>query len=79
MLILSRKHDESIMINDDIEIKIISIDENKVKIGINAPKSVRIFRSEVYETIHEENINASKSNVKPDELKLYLKSLKKEE
>lgn len=77
MLILSRKHDESIMINDDIEIKIISIDENKVKIGIEAPKNVRIFRSEVYESIHEENINASKTAVKPDALKSYMESLKK--
>lgn len=77
MLILSRKQDESIMINDNIEIKIVAVDENKVKIGIEAPKDVRIYRSEVYKNIHEENVNASKSAIKPDALKDYMEKLKK--
>jgi carbon storage regulator len=46
MLILTRKKNESIIINNNIEIQIISIEEGKVKIGINAPKEVTIHRSD---------------------------------
>ena len=48
MLILERKSRESIIINDNIEVKVISIRGNKVIIGINAPKDVKIFRDELY-------------------------------
>ena len=47
MLALSRKKDEAIVINDDIEIKVIEIKGDQVKIGISAPKSVPIYRKEV--------------------------------
>ncbi|MBF8982978.1 carbon storage regulator CsrA [Lutibacter sp. B2] len=60
MLILTRKKDESIMINHDIEIKIISIEDGRVKLGISAPKDVEIHRKEIYLEIQEENKNASK-------------------
>ena len=63
MLILSRKQDESIIIDGNIEIKILEIDEGKVKIGINAPKEIEIFREELYKSIKEENIEAAKSKV----------------
>ena len=59
MLILTRKKDESIIINGNIEIQIISIDEGKVKIGINAPKDIEIHRSEVFEKILEANKEAA--------------------
>ncbi|OJV62405.1 MAG: carbon storage regulator [Clostridiales bacterium 38-18] len=62
MLILTRKKDESIIINDNIEIQVISIEEGKVKLGINAPKNVEIHRSEVYEKILNANIEAVKSS-----------------
>ncbi len=61
MLILSRKLDESIVINGEIELKIISIEENRVRLGIVAPQSYEIHRKEVYEKIQEENRSAAKS------------------
>lgn len=66
MLILTRKKEESIIINGNIEVQIISIEEGKVKIGINAPKDVEIFRSEVFEKIQEANKEATlpKNNIK---------------
>ena len=61
MLILTRKKNESIIINEDIEIQIISIEEGKVKIGINAPKDVVIHRSEIFDKIQETNLEAVKA------------------
>jgi carbon storage regulator len=61
MLILSRKIEESIVIGDSITIKILGIHEGQVKIGIEAPKEVKVYRSEVYDQILKENIQASKS------------------
>lgn len=61
MLILSRKKDESIIIDSQIEIQIMEIDEGKVKIGIKAPKNISIHRSEVFERILTENKSAQNS------------------
>lgn len=58
MLILSRKKDESLIIGDNIKIKIIEVDDTKVKIGIEAPSEIEIHRLEVYEKIQEENKSA---------------------
>lgn len=55
MLILSRKKDESIIIDDSIEISIVDIRGDQVKLGIKAPDTIKIFRSEVYQAIQEEN------------------------
>ncbi len=55
MLILSRKKDESIIIGDNIEISIVDIKGDHVKLGINAPKDVKVYRQEVYEAIQKEN------------------------
>ena len=63
MLIITRKKGESLMIGDDIEITISKIDDGSVKLGIQAPKSVSIFRKELYEQIKKENINAAKINI----------------
>lgn len=65
MLVISRKTDETILLGDDIEIKVISVDNNTVKLGISAPKDISILRKEIYEKIKEENINAisKKSNL----------------
>lgn len=52
MLVLTRKSNQSIMIGDDIEVSVLAIMGEKVRIGISAPRSVPIFRQEVYVEIH---------------------------
>lgn len=59
MLVLTRKKNEAIQIGDDIEIKILGIEGDQIKIGINAPKSVDIHRKEIYLDIQEENNRAA--------------------
>ncbi len=61
MLALSRKKNESIVINSDIEITVLDIRGDQVKIGIAAPKSVPVYRKEVYLQIQEANKAASVS------------------
>ena len=68
MLALSRKVGESIIINNDIEIVVLDVKGEQVKIGINAPKSVPIFRKEIYEQIQEANKEAVESNTTVQEL-----------
>lgn len=55
MLALSRKKDEAIVVNNNVEITIIEIKGDQVKLGISAPKSVPIYRKEVYLQIQEAN------------------------
>jgi len=64
VLVLSRKEEESIIINDNIEIKIIGVKQDQVKIGIIAPKDVKIFRKEIYDEIQSANIAAASSTDK---------------
>ncbi|MEN6441044.1 MAG: carbon storage regulator CsrA [Syntrophobacter sp.] len=59
MLILTRKAGESILIGDDIEVVITSIDQNKVKVGIKSPSHIPIYRQELYRKIQEENRGAA--------------------
>ena len=68
MLALSRKANESIMIGNDIEITILEVKGEQVKIGVNAPKSVPVYREEVYEQIRESNKEAA-SDVVQENLK----------
>ena len=60
MLILSRKEDEKILIDEDIKISIVEIKGNQVKIGIEAPQDVEILREEVFKSVEKENIQATK-------------------
>lgn len=62
MLALSRKKGESIIINNDTEITILEVKGDQVKIGIAAPKSVPVYRKEVYLQIQEANKAASASD-----------------
>lgn len=58
MLVLSRKTNESIMIGDNIEVKVVDVIGRTVKLGIEAPRDVAVHRKEVYEAIKSENLQA---------------------
>ena len=58
MLVLTRKSNQSIMIGDDIEVSVLSIMGEKVRIGIQAPRDIPVFRKEVYLEIQQERNNA---------------------
>ena len=60
MLVLSRQRDETIMIGDHIEVTVVDVRGDKVRIGINAPTSVAVHRKEVYDAIKRENEEASR-------------------
>lgn len=62
MLVLSRKEEQSIIIGENIEIKILSIKGDTVKIGISAPPELKIYRKEILEEIQRANINAVQSS-----------------
>jgi carbon storage regulator len=55
MLVLTRKPGQSIMIGDGIEVQVLSVAGEKVRLGITAPRDVSIFRNEVYDRIESEN------------------------
>ncbi|MCH2205606.1 MAG: carbon storage regulator CsrA [Lentisphaerales bacterium] len=58
MLILTRKLDESIMIGNDIEVKVVKVSGSQVHLGIVAPKNVAVYRHELFEQVMNENKNA---------------------
>lgn len=62
MLILSRRPGESLTIGDDIVITVVSVNGNQVRLGINAPRAVRVLRDEIYKAIQEENQAAAKAH-----------------
>ena len=76
MLVLARKIDESIVLGDDIIVKVISIEKGVVKLGIEAPRSVSIVRNELLEDVKDANIAASKKP-KLDDLSLLSSIIKK--
>ena len=64
MLVLSRQRDETIMIGDDIEVTVVDIRGDKVRLGITAPREISVHRKEVYDAIRRENREAAQ--VKPE-------------
>src|SRR5579875_804655 len=74
MLVLTRKSNQSIMIGDDIEISVLAIMGEKVRIGIQAPRDVPVFRKEVYLEIQQEQ-GASREKAARDEVDAALNSL----
>lgn len=67
MLVLSRQRDETIMIGDDVEITIVDVRGDKVRLGITAPARIAVHRKEVYEAIRAENEQAARSAGDPFE------------
>jgi carbon storage regulator len=57
MLVLTRKSNQSIMIGDDVEVSVLSVMGEKVRIGIQAPQEIPVFRKEIYLEIHREDAN----------------------
>jgi len=70
VLVLSRKLEESIMIGDKIEIKIVAVHGETVKLGITAPRNIPVHRKEVYEEIEEENKRAATVGVPVEKIDL---------
>jgi carbon storage regulator len=73
MLVLKRKLNESIVIGDDIEVEILGVEGDQVKLGIRAPKQIEIHRKEVYLSIQQSNKEAAENGQSLD----FLKSIKK--
>ena len=63
MLVLTRRHNESIMIGDSVEITVVEVKGDQVKLGISAPKEIKVHRKEISLAIQKENIDASKSRL----------------
>jgi carbon storage regulator len=68
MLVLTRKENESIMIGDNVEVKVLEVKENQVRIGVVAPREITVHRMEVYLAIQRENIEAAKAQAKAEDL-----------
>jgi carbon storage regulator len=69
MLVLTRKPGQSIMIGDGVEVQVLSVAGEKVRLGITAPRDVGIFRDEVYERIAEEGRNGKAVEVELEKAK----------
>lgn len=79
MLVLSRKINEKILLGEDIEIVVVAVAGDNVRLGIKAPRDVKILRSEVYEEVQKQNIEAAAAanlddGVIADKLRQMLKS-----
>ncbi|MCB1141489.1 MAG: carbon storage regulator CsrA [Leptospiraceae bacterium] len=68
MLVLARRMNQSIMIGDDIELVIVDIKGDQVKIGIKAPRNVTVHRAEILQEIQDENFKAKETKINPETL-----------
>jgi carbon storage regulator len=64
MLVLTRKTNQSIMIGDAVEISVLAVSRDKIRLGITAPRDVPVFRKEVYLSIQEEQLSADQGATK---------------
>lgn len=69
MLVLTRKLNEGILIGDDVLVTVINIDKDKIRLGIEAPRNLRVIRKELVAEIGQENIMAAQSHYLPIDLK----------
>ena len=69
MLVLTRKENEKIIIDDDIEITVVGVEGGKVQLGIDAPGEIEIYREEIYEEVKQENIEATRKQLDLEDLK----------
>jgi len=65
MLVLTRKTNQSIMIGDDIEVSVLAVSRDKIRLGITAPRDVPVYRKEVYLSIKEEAADADGGDPRP--------------
>ena len=77
MLVLSRRTNQSIIIGDNIEVMIVEIQGDQVKVGIKAPKEITVHRKEIFEQIQRANIEAAKGS-QPDFIKTGTEILRSE-
>ncbi|GGG84446.1 carbon storage regulator CsrA [Paenibacillus radicis (ex Gao et al. 2016)] len=77
MLVLTRKRGESVLIGDDIEISILEIVGDSIKIGIKAPGEIGIIRKELYVSVEKMNQNAQQSTITVADLKNQFEKIKK--
>ena len=75
MLILSRKKGQKLIINDNIEVIIIDSDNGVVKLGVNAPKNITIYREEIYKELKKANLDSQETQI--NSLNDFLKDLQK--
>lgn len=73
MLVLSRKTGESIMVGDGVEVTVLSVEGETVRIGITAPRHISVFRKEVYLAIRQSNQEAAQSEIDAQQLKQWIK------
>ena len=76
MLVLSRQRDETIMIGDNVEITVVDIRGDKVRLGITAPTRIPVHRKEVYDAIKREN--AAAAEVRPEDISVAADGARKE-
>ncbi len=77
MLVLTRKKGESVIVQDNIEITILEVEGDAVKIGISAPKEVDIYRKELYLSIQQSNLESTQHPVNLSEMTKSLSEIKK--
>lgn len=73
MLVLSRKKGESIMIGDHIELTILGVEGESIRVGISAPKTVEVYRKEIYLAIQKSNKEALQSQINLEDLGQWFK------